>query len=200
MANVRADAVRNRRLLLDAAAAEFAEHGTDVSVARIAARAGIGKGTVFRHFATKDQLMAAIFADQMEALAAKGDTLAEGPDSGQALLAFMAAGVELRSFCHALAPGMREDPQIRAASDRLVAVARSLTARARRDGIVRDDVTGEDVVLLINAASQAAAPLGEAAAELSRRYLGVIFDGLRAEGARPLPVPPPGALAPVREA
>lgn len=200
MANVRADAVRNRRLLLDAAAAEFAEHGTDVSVARIAARAGIGKGTVFRHFATKDQLMAAIFADQMEALAAKGDTLAEGPDSGQALLAFMAAGVELRSFCQALAPGMREDPQIRAASDRLVAVARSLTARARRDGVVRDDVTGEDVVLLINAASQAAAPLGEAAAELSRRYLGVIFDGLRAEGARPLPVPPPGALAPVREA
>ncbi|MGV9381111.1 TetR/AcrR family transcriptional regulator [Nonomuraea sp. NPDC003707] len=196
MANVRSDAVRNRRLLLDAAATEFAERGTEVSIARIAARAGIGKGTVFRHFATKEQLMAAIFSDQLESLAARGEALREGADSGAALLEFMAAGVELRSFCQAFTPAMREDPQIRAASDRLVAVARSLTDRACRDGFVRHDVTGHDVVLLINAACQAVAPLGDAVPGLWRRYLSMIFDGLRPEGAHPLPVPAPDSLTP----
>ncbi|MEV1176428.1 helix-turn-helix domain-containing protein, partial [Nonomuraea sp. NPDC049784] len=123
---MRADAVRNRRLLLDAAAAEFAEHGMDVSIARIAARAGIGKGTVFRHFATKEQLMAAILSDQLDALVARGEALFECADPGEAVLDFMAAGVELRSFCVAFTAEMREEPQVRAASERLVAVAESL--------------------------------------------------------------------------
>ena len=197
---MRADAVRNRRLLLDAAAAEFAEHGTEVSIARIAARAGIGKGTVFRHFATKEQLMAAIFGDQLDRLSDQGEALLASADPGAALLGFMAGGVELqaadRSFCQAVTANTRQDPQIRAASDRLVAVADALTANARRDGAVRDDVTGHDIVLLINAVSQATAPLGDAVPGLWRRYLSLIFDGLRPEVARPLPVPAPRSLAP----
>lgn len=140
--------------------------------------------------------MAAIFSDQLESLAARGEALCEEADSGAALLEFMAAGVELRSFCAAFTPAMREDPQIRAASDRLVAVARSLTDRAGRDGVVRHDVTGHDVVLLINAAAQAVAPLGDAVPGLWRRYLRLIFDGLRPEAAHPLPVPAPDSLTP----
>lgn len=213
---MRADAARNRRLLLDAAAAEFAEHGTEVSIARIAARAGIGKGTVFRHFATKEQLLLAIFSDQLDALTARGEALldhldagdtalGEGvdggrPDWGAALLEFMAAAVELqlsdRSFCQAITVTTRQDPVVRAAGDRLVAVAEALTARARQDGSVRGDVTGPDIVLLINAVTQATVPLGDAAPGLWRRYLSMIFDGLRPEAAHPLPVPAPHSLAP----
>ena len=59
-----------------AAADEFAEHGLDASVADIARRAGIGKGTVFRHFPTKDDLIAAIVLDRIEALGAIGESLA----------------------------------------------------------------------------------------------------------------------------
>ncbi|MEU7860351.1 helix-turn-helix domain-containing protein [Nonomuraea sp. NPDC049141] len=211
---MRADAMRNRRLLLDAAAAEFAEHGMDVSVARIAVRAGIGKGTVFRHFATKEQLITAIFADQLDGLAATGEALlrgteaAAGVDTGagvgagpavargaDALLAFMSAGVEAqvgdRAFCQAAGAIARADPQVRRASQRLAAVAEALTAEARRDGSVRDDVTGHDIVLLINAASQATAPLGDTVPGLWRRYLSMMFDGLRPAAAHPLPVPAP---------
>ncbi|TMR28765.1 TetR/AcrR family transcriptional regulator, partial [Nonomuraea zeae] len=189
---MRADAVRNRRLLLDAAAAEFAEHGTEVSIARIAARAGIGKGTVFRHFATKEQLLAAIFGDQLDRLSDAGEALLGSADAGGALLAFMAEAVELqcadRSFCQAVTASTRQDPEIRAASDRLVGVADALTANARQAGSVRGDVTGHDIVLLINGVSQATAPLGDAVPGIWRRYLGLVFDGLRPEAAHPLPV------------
>lgn len=222
---MRADAMRNRRLLLDAAAAEFAEHGMDVSVAQIAVRAGIGKGTVFRHFATKEQLITAIFADQLDDLAAIGEALllgtgvgaGMGADAGtgasvpagagigagpavaargaDALLAFMSAGVEAqvsdRAFCQAAGAIARADPQVRRASQRLAAVAEALTAEARREGSVRDDVTGHDIVLLINAASQATAPLGDTVPGLWRRYLSMMFDGLRSAAAHPLPVPAP---------
>ncbi len=214
--------MRNRRLLLDAAAAEFAEHGMDVSVAQIAVRAGIGKGTVFRHFATKDQLITAIFADQLDDLATTGEALlrgtavAVGVDTGagidagagagvgggpavahgaDALLAFMSAGVAAqvsdRAFCQAAGAIARADPQVRRASQRLAAVAEALTAEARCDGSVRDDVTGHDIVLLINAASQATAPLGDTVPGLWRRYLSMMFDGLRPEAAHPLPIPAP---------
>ncbi|MEU7003015.1 helix-turn-helix domain-containing protein [Nonomuraea sp. NPDC046570] len=197
---MRADAARNRRLLLEAAAAEFAEYGTEVSIARIAARAGIGKGTVFRHFATKEHLVTAIFGDQLDRLAARGEELLGHADSGQALLAFMADAVEMqvadRSFCQAVTADLRRDPQLRAASDRLVAAAGSLTARALADGVVRDDITGYDIVLLINAVAQATAPLGDAVPGLWRRYLSLIFDGLRPQAAHPLPVPAPDSLAP----
>ncbi len=75
---LRADAARNRRLLLAAAADEFAERGLDASVADIARRAGVGKGTVFRHFATKDDLLAAIVIDRVRELDAVGERLLGG--------------------------------------------------------------------------------------------------------------------------
>ena len=72
---LRADAVRNRAALLAAAADEFAERGLDASVADIARRAGVGKGTVFRHFATKDDLIAAIVLDRVGELTTAGERL-----------------------------------------------------------------------------------------------------------------------------
>ncbi|WP_406318270.1 TetR/AcrR family transcriptional regulator [Streptosporangium sp. NBC_01639] len=192
---LRADAARNRRSLLDAAREVFAEHGMEASVAEIAQRAGIGKGTVFRHFATKECLAAAIVSDRLDELAATGRTLLDATDPGAALLEFMTAGVELqardRAFCQAATTSVRRDPAVRAASDRLSQAAESLTEQARRQGAVRDDITGQDVILLLGAACQAAAPLGDTAADLWRRYLYLIFDGMRPEGAHPLPRPAP---------
>lgn len=192
---MRADAARNRRLLLDTAAAAFAEHGMEVSIAQIAARAGIGKGTVFRHFPTKQHLAAAILCDQLGRLAAAGTALLDAADPEAALVEFMTIGVGLqiqdRSFCQAVTTDVRADTEVRAASDHLTEVAEALTDRARRRGVVRADVVGHDIVLLLGAASQAAAPLREVAPDLWRRYLGLIFDGIRPEGAHPLPHPAP---------
>ncbi|MFI0418858.1 TetR/AcrR family transcriptional regulator [Spongiactinospora sp. 9N601] len=197
---MRADAARNRRLLLEAATAEFAEHGMEVSIARIAARAGIGKGTVFRHFASKEHLLTAIFEHRLDQVAARGEELLDHADAGRALLTFMADTIESqaadRSFCQAVSLRKRQDARLRAASDRLVAAAQALTARAVAAGAVRDDVTGHDIVLLINAVAQATSPLGDAAPGLWRRYLGLVFDGLRPQAAHPLPVPAPTTLTP----
>lgn len=191
----RADAARNRRALLDAASAELATHGLDVSIARIAARAGVAKGTVFNHFPTKEDLVAEVFDDRVAGLVAFGEGLREASDPEAALLRFMTAGVELqandRSFCQAAASISRADPRVRGASDRLARVAEDLADRARRDGTIRADVTGHDIVLLVNAAGQAAAPLGDTMPTLWRRYLHLAFDALRPSGARELPVAAP---------
>ncbi|WP_241778866.1 TetR/AcrR family transcriptional regulator [Streptomyces sp. AcH 505] len=193
---LRADAVRNRRLLLDAAAGAFAEHGVEASIAQIAARAGVGKGTVFRHFATKEQLVAAILADHLDTFAASSTALLDADDPTAALLEFMTSGVERmsadRSFCQVTTEMVRGEPQVRAASERLARVAEALTDRARRQGAVRDDVTGHDVVVLISAAYQVTAPMQSVDPGLWRRYLALIFDGLRSEAAHPLPHPAPG--------
>ena len=192
---LRADAAQNRRALLRAAASAFADQGMDASIAQIAARAGVGKGTVFRHFATKDKLVAAIFCDQLDELAAVGAALLDADDPASALLEFMTTGVQLqardRSFCQAAVGTVRADPDVRAASARLAGAAEDLLARARDRGAVRPDITGQDVLLVLTAACQAAAPAGSAAPELWRRYLALIFDGMRPEGAHPLPHPPP---------
>ncbi|MEU8760069.1 TetR/AcrR family transcriptional regulator [Streptomyces sp. NPDC048659] len=192
----RADAVRNRRLLMDAAAAEFAANGMDVSITRIATRAGVGKGTVFRHFDTKEQLLAEVFSDRLEELVAVGRRLAEAEDAGAALFEFMTAGVEIhvrdRSFCQAAAALSPREPSVHASRERLAEVADLLVGRAREAGAVRGDVTGIDIVLLLSAAAQAVLIIDEdPQGTLWRRYLGVIIDGLRPEAAHPLPVPAP---------
>ncbi|QFY09262.1 TetR family transcriptional regulator [Nonomuraea phyllanthi] len=191
----RADAVRNRERLIEAAFAELSEHGIDVSIARIAKRAGVAKGTVFNHFASKEELVAAIAAEQFGALAATGEALLKDPDPRSALLRFVTAGADLqagdRSFCEAVTATSRDHPAIRAASDRLAQVAEALAARARHAGVIRDDVTGHDIVLLLSAPVQIAAPLAAARPDLWRRYLHLIFDGLRPHASHELPVAAP---------
>lgn len=186
---LRADAARNRRLLLAAAADEFAERGLDVSVADIARRAGVGKGTVFRHFATKDELIAAILIDRMAALSDLGEALREADDAGAALREFLTAAAMQRqerdlSFLAAASEAM---PDVDRARGRMMTAIDRLVVRAREHGAVRADVTGADVFLLMCAPNYIAGYVPDASPDLWRRYLALILDGLRPEGASPLP-------------
>jgi AcrR family transcriptional regulator len=186
---LRADAARNRRLLLAAAADEFAEHGLDASVADIARRAGVGKGTVFRHFATKDDLIAAILIDRMEALSELGERLYEADDAEAALREFLTAAAMQRqerdlSFLAAASESMAE---VNRARERMFSAIDRLVDRGRDSGVVRADVTGTDVFLLMCAPNYVAGYVPNASPDLWRRYLALILDGLRPEGARPLP-------------
>jgi AcrR family transcriptional regulator len=192
---LRADAARNRELLLAAAADEFAERGLDASVADIARRAGVGKGTVFRHFATKDDLLAAIVLDRIDALRAVGDGLLEAADPGAALLEFLTAAADQRqqrdlSF---LQEAGELSPEVTRVRGQLFQTVHDLVGRARAQGSVRADVTGADVILLMCAPNYVTSYVPDAPPDLWRRYLAIIFDGLRAEGAHPLPGPPPAA-------
>ncbi|MDH2426523.1 helix-turn-helix domain containing protein [Sphaerisporangium sp. TRM90804] len=192
---LRADAARNRELLLAAAADEFAERGLDASVADIARRAGVGKGTVFRHFATKDDLLAAIVLDRVEALNAVGERLLDAADPGAALLEFLTAAAHQRqqrdlSF---LQEAGELSPEVTRVRSRMFHIVRTLVDRAREHGAVRADVTGADVILLMCAPNYVAGYVPDAPPDLWRRYLAIIFDGLRPEGAHALPHPPPPA-------
>ncbi|MGI5134397.1 MULTISPECIES: TetR/AcrR family transcriptional regulator [unclassified Streptomyces] len=201
---MRSDAVRTRKLLVDAATEAFAEQGTEVSVAQIAERAGIGKGTVFRHFPTKDDLLAAIVTEKMYALAATGERLTQAEDPAHALHEFMSAGIELqvedRAFCevvHGVAP---HHPEVRNSQETLNAVTDALTDRARRHGAIRQDITGQDISLLMSGIYQTASPLQATQPHLWRRYLHLVFDGLQAADAPTLPGPPPHAETPATPA
>ncbi|MFJ2669128.1 MULTISPECIES: TetR/AcrR family transcriptional regulator [unclassified Streptomyces] len=190
----RADMVRNRQLLLQAATATFAELGTEASMGEIAHRAGLAKGTVFRHFASKDELIAAIMLQMLDRLIGTAERLAEEEDATAALTAFMTGGVEAlvadRTFCEVIGQPSLEDSGVRDAIGRLCDAAETLTARAREQGAIRGDITGTDIVLLLAGIHQTAAPLLATQPHAWRRYLELTLDGLRSTDARALPHPP----------
>jgi AcrR family transcriptional regulator len=190
---LRSDAARNRESLLRAAAEEFAVRGLDASVADIARRAGVGKGTVFRHFATKDDLIAAIVLDRVNALNAVGERLLEAADPGAALLEFLtvAAQQQQQRDLSFLQEAGELSPAVVGARSRMFQTIHALVGRAREHGAVRADVTGSDVILLMCAPSYVTSYVPDAPPGLWRRYLALIFDGLRPDGASPLPHPPP---------
>jgi AcrR family transcriptional regulator len=190
---LRSDAARNRESLLRAAAVEFAERGLDASVADIARRAGVGKGTVFRHFATKDDLIAAIVLDRVNALNAVGERLLEAADPGDALLEFLtvAAQQQQQRDLSFLQEAGELSPAVAGARSRMFQTIHALVGRAREHGAVRADVTGSDVILLMCAPGHVTSYVPDAPPGLWRRYLVLIFDGLRPDGASPLPHPPP---------
>jgi AcrR family transcriptional regulator len=193
--HLRADAERNRRRVLNAAARAFAKHGLDVSISRIAAMAGVGQGTVFRHFASKEQLVAAVVRDRVEALVATGGALLDVEDAAAGVREFMRAFAAAQAEDLGLSEAVHEiafaDPDVHAAMERVLEVAGRLVSRAQRQGALRADVTGSDLVLLTCAGWEAAAPLHEVVPGLWQRYLDLILDGLRPEGAHPLSRPAP---------
>lgn len=190
---LRADAARNRALLLSAAEDEFAEHGLEASMADIAQRAGVAKGTVFRHFATKEDLIIAVVGGHFATLIDVARQLLDSADPGAALLEFLtvAAGALHQHDLTVLQAVAQTDEHVVALRDEVHASVDALVDRAREAGAVRSDVTGTDVFALICTPVHAAGFLPDAAPDAWRRFLGIIFDGLRPEGASPLPTPAP---------
>jgi AcrR family transcriptional regulator len=192
---IRADAARNRASLLAAAEDEFAERGASASIADIARRAGVAKGTVFRHFPTKEDLIASIVSGHIAELADAARRLADSPDAGAALLEFLTIAADQRqrhdlTFLQSASDG---DPRVAEVFDALHAHLETLVDRARTSGAIRGDVTELDVFLMMCAPIHIVENHSAAPPLLWQRYLAIIFDGLRPDGAHPLPQPPPVA-------
>ncbi|MDV3126504.1 TetR/AcrR family transcriptional regulator [Mycobacterium sp. 21AC1] len=190
---LRADAARNRELLLVAAEAEFAERGPAASIADIASRAGVAKGTVFRHFATKEDLIAAIVCDHLAALTTVAHRLASSPDAGAALLEFLTVAADQRQQHDLtfLQSASNDDPRVTDIRNQLHRRLGTLVDRARDAGAIRADVTEADIFLMMCAPIHVVENLSAPAPLLWQRYLAIIFDGLRPDGAHPLPQPAP---------
>ncbi|MDG4667244.1 TetR/AcrR family transcriptional regulator [Mycobacterium sp. 236(2023)] len=190
---LRADAARNREALLAAAEEVFAERGVEASVADIARRAGVAKGTVFRHFASKEDLIASLVCEHLVTLTDALHGLADARDPGAALLEFLTIAADQRRQ-HDLTYLQKysaNDARVIAIRDAVHAGVATLVANARAAGAIRADVTGTDVFLLMCAPVHVMDGHPEPPPDLWRRYLAIIFDGLRPEGASPLPLPAP---------
>ena len=144
---VRADAARNRESLLAAAEQEFAERGLSASVADIARRAGVAKGTVFRHFATKEDLIASIVCAHIATLTKAARRLSDAADPGTALLEFLTIAADQRQQHDLtfLQSASESDPRVSEVRDELHSALGTLVGRAHQSGAIRSDVTETDV-------------------------------------------------------
>ncbi len=162
---LRADAQRNLDRVLDVAGECFAERGLDVSIDEIAKRAGVGHGTVFRRFPSKDALIAAVLDQQIQKLLQAAQQATDLPDAGEAFVGFyrFVAAYYADNLC--LIGGLERcsgSPRKAALVD---AVSR-LVERAQEAGALRFDVTAEDVLSLVPTAA---------------RYPDIVLAGLRPE-------------------
>jgi AcrR family transcriptional regulator len=179
---LRADAARNRIAILEAAEAVFVKSGRALSTEEVAVRAGVGVGTVFRHFPTREALLQALLQARLDALAREADAFAVD-DRGEALFAFFEhlaeQSVKKRALVEALdAAGVNKKAMLLGAGERFHAAVARLVARAQAKRVVRSDVTVADIVALLLAVAHAADQGAWDKATL-RRTLGVVIDGLR---------------------
>jgi AcrR family transcriptional regulator len=179
----RADSVRNRARVLAAAAEAFESEGIAVSVEAIARRAGVGVGTVYRHFPTKEALFQAIVMTSLEGFVEEARGLADAEDPGPALYDYLARVIDQSETSMAIKDalsGTDFDADERASEtfrDLEVAVGHLLT-RAQQAGATRTDVTIGEVFALVGGACRASSALrGDAVSP--RRLVSVICDGLR---------------------
>ncbi len=192
---LRSDARRNRELILAAASELFSESGADLSIDELARRAGVGHATIFRRFPCKDDLILAMIEQRLADLAEAVEEAARGDDAWEGLAAAMAVIAERQAMDRGLAEAAHSRvvgaPNLREARERILTPIADLLRRAQAAGQVRDDLQPEDVFFLIAAAANAS-PCRFQIPGLWRRYLGVVLDGMRPEGASPLS---PGAPA-----
>jgi AcrR family transcriptional regulator len=195
---LRADAARNRRLLLDAAERLFAEHGLDIGVDDIAREAGVGIGTLYRRFPTRDDLVSAVLDDCFESVLEGLDAARAEPDPWTALERATAAYAEAAVVHRALLQRIHacHAPLVSGAKTRILESIGSVLDRARAAGVVRDDVVPMDLLALGGMLSRLPPQRLEQEPDIWRRWLGLMLDGLRPEGAHPLPHPPPRDLRP----
>jgi AcrR family transcriptional regulator len=187
----RADAERNRRRLIDAATTMFCERGLEVGVGEIAECAGVGRGTLFRNFPTKEHLIAAIVSERINESVARGRAALESDDPGEALFALIDQSVSRSQIDRALFDALSDDwmanEDIRCGHVELIGVLEALLKRAQEAGTVRSDVSAVDVVMMVKGVIEATRSFQHVNPDVAMRQLDLVRAALSPPGAdRPL--------------
>jgi AcrR family transcriptional regulator len=195
---LRADAERNRERIMEAARRLYATEGLGVSMASVAREAGVGKATLSRRFATREDLITAVFADRMDGYAAATAEALADPDSWRGFTHFIEAVCAMqaadRGFADVLTMTFPAAKALEARRAEAYNGFLELIARARATGHLRADFTPEDLVLVLMANAGVIAATGDAAPDSWRRLVGHL---LRAFATPDAPMPPmPRAPAP----
>jgi len=179
----RLDARRNRERLLEVARQSFAAEGIAVPVDEIARRAGLGAGTIHRHFPTKESLFEAIVLTHIEDLVARGRELARADDPWAGFVEFCREMVERGRANRALGElltrvGVRAQEKIAVAVAEFDQVLDHLVVRAQRAGLMRGDLTPAEVRALLNGVHRSAEQSPDVS-DAAARMIAVVCDGLR---------------------
>lgn len=181
---LRRDAQRNRDRILLAAQHVFAEHGLRASLDDVARRAGVGVGTVYRHFSGKEALTEALFEDRVGQIIDIADAALAMPGGWEGLVHFLETVSALQTGDRglreiALSTGYGRS-RVAALRQRVVEQVALLIDRGTAQGAVRPGVTGHDVSLILFMVGEAGQNYASTKPDLTRRYLNLILDGLRA--------------------
>ncbi len=200
---MRRDALRNRQRVLEAADAMFREHGVEVGVGEIAAAAGVGRGTLFRNFANKDALIAAVLVERIgEVLAFGRELLDSDPDDADVAFRFVEELVLRQDENRALLQTLTEDtftsvPDLQRTHAAMIDLLEALLERGKRAGAIRPEATAADLMMLIKGLCMHPATEQPLAPETVLRHLDLVRAALSTpEYSRPLRGVP-AALAPV---
>jgi AcrR family transcriptional regulator len=177
---MRADARRNNERLITAAREVFTKYGGDASMEAIAKEAGVGVGTLYRHFPRRIDIVEAVYRTDVDHLVQTAETAVAELDPWPALVAWLDAFVRYaqakRTFLKELREAFEKNPQLRVTSrDRTNQALDLVLRRAQAAGVVRADVDGADLMQLIGPMCTNAT-LSE---EQSHRLLAMVLDGLR---------------------
>jgi AcrR family transcriptional regulator len=179
---MRADARRNRERLIAAALATFTERGADdTSLEEIARRAGVGIGTLYRHFPTRQALLEAVYRDQVDALCGRAEVTGSGPSSAAELTGWLQALIEFSLTKHLLTAellaGGVDSPLVSTCRTDLLAAFTRVLTRAQQAGLARPGIEPRDLLRLTHAITLAAQRADDPAAEASR-LLHVMLGGV----------------------
>ena len=184
----------SRERVLDAAARVFAAEGLDAPMPSVAAAAGVGVGTIYRAFGSKEELIAALSADRVDVFARDAEAAVQEGDAWKALVHLFEVTAERQAADYIVTEAFAtnsDHPKVMAAQERATGPIRELFARAKEQGALRPDVETPDLQMIFAAlgAAQTSVPRGSTA---WKRMLGLLLDGLKADGANTLTEPPLG--------
>jgi AcrR family transcriptional regulator len=189
---LRADARRNHAAVIAAAKKLFADQGLDAQMPDVAKAAKVGVGTVYRHFPTKEDLIAALAGERFERLAEKAIEAIEAEDPWEGLCDFIRFSAQIQADDRGLCEVMGSRPEVMSASALAVGLDQlldELVKRAKRSGELRKDLEWEDIPMIACGLGRITPAETGPAAGRWPRLVEIIIDGLRAPGSSKLPKP-----------
>jgi AcrR family transcriptional regulator len=193
LTHLRRDAARNRAKLTAAGREVFAEHGPDASFEEVARRAGVGIGTLYRHFPSREALAEEIYAEHIEEVVSAAEAAAAEEDAWSGLVFFLehmldlqARNLPLRGLFFRLSGGPRAAERRRL----ILPLLEQVVERGRAQGVLRDDLAVGDLSLALWSFTPVLEATAGVAPNVWRRHLRILLDGMRPEAATPQEVPP----------
>ncbi|MGZ4599897.1 TetR/AcrR family transcriptional regulator [Oryzihumus sp.] len=181
---LRADAARNRARLLDAATRQFAERGVETSLDDVAKAAGVGIGTLYRHFPTREDLVLAVYGAQIDALDERSRELATREDPGEALREWMRGFVDFYAVKQGMVTLLRtmmdggRSEHFAQTRETLRLAAERMLAPAIKAGVVRQDVAAPELIRALGGICLTSDPKATPASS-TLALVDLVYDGLR---------------------